>query len=135
MRIVRKVPDLVEYLTVPATGLLTDKHHGVLVAGVKLCTELCQSNDLALEHFRKVCVYAYLKDYAIFLYVCISWLFIDECFLLFRKSILFDMPRVFFANLENVMIILNLSICVPVCAACDDNGPGVEKPGGQWLCS
>ncbi|XP_024401001.1 AP-1 complex subunit gamma-2 [Physcomitrium patens] len=53
VRIVRKVPDLVEYLTVPATGLLTDKHHGVLVAGVKLCTELCQSNELALEHFRK----------------------------------------------------------------------------------
>jgi AP-1 complex subunit gamma-1 len=56
VRIVRKVPDLVEYLTVPATGLLTDKHHGVLVSGVKLCTELCQSNELALEHFRKVCV-------------------------------------------------------------------------------
>jgi AP-1 complex subunit gamma-1 len=53
VRIVRKVPDLVEYLTVPATGLLTDKHHGVLVAGVKLCTELCESNELALEHFRK----------------------------------------------------------------------------------
>lgn len=54
MRIVRKVPDLVEYMTLPATGLLTDKHHGVLIAGVKLCTELCQTNDLALEHFRKV---------------------------------------------------------------------------------
>lgn len=54
VRIVRKVPDLVEYMTVPATGLLTDKHHGVLVSGVKLCTELCQANELALEHFRKV---------------------------------------------------------------------------------
>lgn len=70
MRIVRKVPDLVEYLTVPATGLLTDKHHGVLVAGVKLCTELCQSNELALEHFRKVCVHAHLDDRAILPYVC-----------------------------------------------------------------
>jgi hypothetical protein len=56
VRIVRKVPDLVEYMTVPATGLLTDKHHGVLVSGVKLCTELCQANELALDHFRKVCV-------------------------------------------------------------------------------
>ncbi|KAG0558689.1 hypothetical protein KC19_10G046900 [Ceratodon purpureus] len=53
VRIVRKVPDLVEYLTIPASGLLTDKHHGVLVSGVKLCTELCQANELALEHFRK----------------------------------------------------------------------------------
>uniref|UniRef100_A0A7I4AYD3 AP-1 complex subunit gamma n=1 Tax=Physcomitrium patens TaxID=3218 RepID=A0A7I4AYD3_PHYPA len=53
VRIIRKVPDLVEYMTVPATGLLTDKHHGVLVAGVKLCTELCQANELALQHFRK----------------------------------------------------------------------------------
>ncbi|KAG0565630.1 hypothetical protein KC19_7G002600 [Ceratodon purpureus] len=53
VRIVRKVPDLVEYMTVPATGLLTDKHHGVLVSGVKLCTELCQANELALNHFRK----------------------------------------------------------------------------------
>ena len=55
MRIVRKVPDLVEYMTVLAIGLLIDKHHGVLVAGVKLCTKLCQANELALDHFRKVC--------------------------------------------------------------------------------
>ncbi|XP_024366847.1 AP-1 complex subunit gamma-2 isoform X2 [Physcomitrium patens] len=53
VRIVRKVPDLVENLMVPATGLLTDKHHGVLVAGVKLCTELCQTSEVAIEHFRK----------------------------------------------------------------------------------
>ncbi|CAM6128159.1 unnamed protein product [Calypogeia fissa] len=53
VRIVRKVPDLVEYFTLPAVGLLSDKHHGVLIAGVKLCTELCQASEVALEHFRK----------------------------------------------------------------------------------
>jgi len=51
---VRKVPDLVENMTGPATGLLTDKHHGVLISGVKLCMELCQANEFAIEHFRKV---------------------------------------------------------------------------------
>ncbi|BBN00790.1 AP-1 complex subunit gamma-1 [Marchantia polymorpha subsp. ruderalis] len=53
VRIVRKVPDLVEYFTNPAVGLLTDKHHGVLIAGVKLCTELCQGSEAALEQMRK----------------------------------------------------------------------------------
>jgi len=53
VRIVRKVPDLVENMTGPATGLLTDKHHGVLISGVKLCMELCQANEFAIEHFRK----------------------------------------------------------------------------------
>jgi len=41
---------------VPATALLTDKHHGVLISGVKLCTELCEGSEVALQHFRKVCM-------------------------------------------------------------------------------
>lgn len=53
VRIVRKVPDLVEYFTPSAAGLLSDKHHGVLLAGVRLVTELCLSNHAALEQFRK----------------------------------------------------------------------------------
>ncbi|KAL3677813.1 hypothetical protein R1sor_020769 [Riccia sorocarpa] len=53
VRIVRKVPDLVEYFTNPAVGLLTDKHHGVLIAAVKLCHELCQNSEAALEQMRK----------------------------------------------------------------------------------
>ena len=56
VRIVRKVPELSESFTGPASNLLMDKHHGVLIAGVKLCIELCQATDGALEHFRKVCV-------------------------------------------------------------------------------
>eukprot|EP00897_Mesotaenium_endlicherianum_P007089 jgi/Mesen1/6408/ME000329S05571 len=53
IRIIRKVPELVEYFTSPASGLLTDKHHGVLLGGVKLATELCNASPYALEHFRK----------------------------------------------------------------------------------
>jgi len=53
VRIVRKVPELSESFTGPASNLLMDKHHGVLIAGVKLCIELCQATDGALEHFRK----------------------------------------------------------------------------------
>ncbi len=55
MRIVRKVPDLIESFIDPAIRLLGDKHHGVLISGVKLCIELCQASDVALEQFRKVC--------------------------------------------------------------------------------
>nr|PNR43621.1 hypothetical protein PHYPA_016002 [Physcomitrium patens] len=53
VRIVRKVPDLIESYKGPALNLLMGKHHGVLVAGVKLCFELCQASAAALEHFRK----------------------------------------------------------------------------------
>ncbi len=56
LRIVRKVPELIDYVMVPATALLTDKHHGVLISGVKLCTELCEGSEVALQHFRKVCM-------------------------------------------------------------------------------
>ncbi|CAK9278951.1 unnamed protein product [Sphagnum jensenii] len=53
VRIVRKVPDLIESFIDPAIRLLGDKHHGVLISGVKLCIELCQASDVALEQFRK----------------------------------------------------------------------------------
>lgn len=54
MRIIRKVPDLVENFIGPATSLLTDKHHGVLITGVQLATELCIISPAALAHYRKV---------------------------------------------------------------------------------
>ncbi|XP_024542965.1 AP-1 complex subunit gamma-2 isoform X2 [Selaginella moellendorffii] len=53
VRIVRKVPDLIENFLNPCTSLLNDKHHGVLLGAVKLCTELCEGSVEALEHFRK----------------------------------------------------------------------------------
>lgn len=52
VRILRKVPDLADNFLKPATTLLSDKHHGALIAGVKLCMELCNANASALEHFR-----------------------------------------------------------------------------------
>ena len=54
VRIIRKVPELVENFIGPATSLLTDKHHGVLLTGVQLATELCAASPTALEHYRKV---------------------------------------------------------------------------------
>ncbi|KEH19950.1 AP-1 complex subunit gamma-2 [Medicago truncatula] len=55
IRIIKKVPDLAENFVNPATGLLREKHHGVLITGVQLCTELCKISSEALEHIRKKC--------------------------------------------------------------------------------
>ncbi|KAK7263626.1 hypothetical protein RJT34_31219 [Clitoria ternatea] len=40
-RIIKKVPNLAENFVNPATALLREKHHGVLITGVQLRTELC----------------------------------------------------------------------------------------------
>lgn len=53
MRIVRKVPELQENFLSRAKGLLSDRNHGVLLAGVTLITELCSHNIEALQTFRK----------------------------------------------------------------------------------
>ncbi|GBG64377.1 hypothetical protein CBR_g41578 [Chara braunii] len=53
IRILRKVPEMVEFLLGPATGLLSDRHHGVLIAGISLAIVLCNSSPVALEHYRK----------------------------------------------------------------------------------
>ncbi|XP_027362371.1 AP-1 complex subunit gamma-2-like [Abrus precatorius] len=55
IRIIKKVPDLAENFVNPATSLLREKHHGVLITGVQLCTDLCQISPEALEHIRKKC--------------------------------------------------------------------------------
>ncbi|CAI8608910.1 unnamed protein product [Vicia faba] len=55
LRIIKKVPDLAENFVNPATALLREKHHGVLITGVQLCTELCKVSSEALEHIRKKC--------------------------------------------------------------------------------
>lgn len=53
VRIIRKVPDFAESLLNPAATLLTDKHHGVLIAGIKLCIVLCQTSSMVLEQMKK----------------------------------------------------------------------------------
>ncbi|KAG6708299.1 hypothetical protein I3842_06G074100 [Carya illinoinensis] len=55
IRIIKKVPDLAENFINPAAALLKEKHHGVLITGVQLCTDLCKVSPEALEHFRKRC--------------------------------------------------------------------------------
>ncbi|KAG1364069.1 AP-1 complex subunit gamma-2 [Cocos nucifera] len=55
IRIIRKVPDLAENFMGPASSLLKEKHHGVLIAGVQLCTDLCKASTIALEYLRKNC--------------------------------------------------------------------------------
>lgn len=57
VRIIRKVPDLAENFMKPASALLSEKHHGVLIAGIQLCTELCKASTEALDFIRK-----YTKD-------------------------------------------------------------------------
>ncbi|KAM0887902.1 hypothetical protein ACQ4PT_028689 [Festuca glaucescens] len=56
VRIVRKVPDLAENFMGLAASLLKEKHHGVLISAVQLCTELCKASKDALEYLRKNCI-------------------------------------------------------------------------------
>ncbi|XP_068649729.1 AP-1 complex subunit gamma-2-like [Aristolochia californica] len=53
IRIIRKVPDLAENFMGPAAALLKEKHHGVLITGIQLCTELCKASAEALDYLRK----------------------------------------------------------------------------------
>ncbi|XP_071692165.1 AP-1 complex subunit gamma-2-like isoform X2 [Rutidosis leptorrhynchoides] len=61
IRIVKKVPDLAENFVNPVASLLKEKHHGVLLTAVQLCTELCNLNEEALEYFRKKCTEGLVK--------------------------------------------------------------------------
>ncbi|KAJ0254565.1 AP-1 complex subunit gamma-2 [Hirschfeldia incana] len=61
IRIIRKVPDLSDNFTNPAASLLKEKHHGVLITGVHLCTEICIVSSEALEYFRKKCTEGLVK--------------------------------------------------------------------------
>ncbi|CAK7333633.1 unnamed protein product [Dovyalis caffra] len=53
IRIIKKVPDLAENFINPAAALLKEKHHGVLITGIQLCTDLCKVSPEALEFYRK----------------------------------------------------------------------------------
>ncbi|CAA3000016.1 AP-1 complex subunit gamma-2-like [Olea europaea subsp. europaea] len=61
IRIVKKVPDLAENFINPAAALLKEKHHGVLLTGIQLCTDLCNISTEALEYFRKKCTDGLVK--------------------------------------------------------------------------
>ncbi|KAL7074537.1 hypothetical protein ACQ4LE_006347 [Meloidogyne hapla] len=53
-RIVRKVPDLIEMFISSTRSLLNEKHHGVLIAGITLVTEMCELSADVRIHFKKM---------------------------------------------------------------------------------
>lgn len=53
VRIVRKVPELMEVFIPTTRSLLNERNHGVLVCGVALVTEMCRVNPETLSHFRR----------------------------------------------------------------------------------
>lgn len=53
VRIVRKVPDLMEMFVPTTRQLLNEKNHGVLLTGVCLVTTMCQASPDSLQHFRR----------------------------------------------------------------------------------
>ncbi|KAK4263261.1 hypothetical protein QN277_028698 [Acacia crassicarpa] len=62
IRIIKKVPDLAENFINSAAALLREKHHGVLITGVQLCTELCKVSAEALEYFRMKCTESVVRS-------------------------------------------------------------------------
>ncbi|KAG6426400.1 hypothetical protein SASPL_110623 [Salvia splendens] len=61
IRIIKKVPDLAENFINAAAALLKEKHHGVLITGAQLCTDMCKVSTEAHEHFRKKCLDGVVK--------------------------------------------------------------------------
>ncbi|EST06595.1 Clathrin/coatomer adaptor, adaptin-like, N-terminal [Kalmanozyma brasiliensis GHG001] len=53
MRIVRKVPDLIDHFVDRTKQLLSDKNHGVLLCAVTLAIEICRQDDEALQEYRR----------------------------------------------------------------------------------
>ncbi|KAF6035373.1 AP1G1 [Bugula neritina] len=53
VKIVRKVPELMEMFIPCTRSLLNEKNHGVLLSAVALITEMCRLSPDTLNHFRK----------------------------------------------------------------------------------
>ncbi|ORY34120.1 putative gamma-adaptin [Naematelia encephala] len=53
LRIIRRVPDLMDHFTSKAKSLLQDRNHGVLLAGITLVTEMCELDESICNEFRK----------------------------------------------------------------------------------
>ncbi|UOH79186.1 hypothetical protein LQV05_000176 [Cryptococcus neoformans] len=53
LRIIRRVPDLLDHFTSKAKSLLQDRNHGVLLAGITLVTEMCAINEDVCAEFRR----------------------------------------------------------------------------------
>ncbi|WRT66260.1 uncharacterized protein IL334_003213 [Kwoniella shivajii] len=53
LRIIRRVPDLMDHFVSKAKSLLQDRNHGVLLAGITLITEMCEGDERVCDEFRK----------------------------------------------------------------------------------
>ncbi|WVR07142.1 hypothetical protein IAU60_004183 [Kwoniella sp. DSM 27419] len=53
LRVIRRVPDLMDHFVNKAKSLLQDRNHGVLLAGITLITEMCQMDENVCAEFRK----------------------------------------------------------------------------------
>jgi AP-1 complex subunit gamma-1 len=54
LRVIRRVPDLMDHFTNKAKSLLQDRNHGVLLTGITLVTEMCELDESICDEFRKV---------------------------------------------------------------------------------
>ncbi|DBA97265.1 TPA: hypothetical protein ACH3X1_015011 [Trebouxia sp. C0004] len=52
-RVLRKVPEAIETFADKAAGLLTDRHHGVLLSGTTLMLEICEIEPKTIEQYRR----------------------------------------------------------------------------------
>lgn len=52
-RVLRKVPEAIETFADKAAGLLTDRHHGVLLSGTTLMLEICEIEPNTIEQYRR----------------------------------------------------------------------------------
>eukprot|EP01117_Protostelium_nocturnum_P002092 TRINITY_DN12733_c0_g1_i1.p1 TRINITY_DN12733_c0_g1~~TRINITY_DN12733_c0_g1_i1.p1 ORF type:complete len:815 (-),score=305.97 TRINITY_DN12733_c0_g1_i1:72-2516(-) len=54
IRVLRKCPDLMENFVPRIRSLLSDRNHGVLLTGVTLMTELCETDSHNIEFFKRL---------------------------------------------------------------------------------
>jgi AP-1 complex subunit gamma-1 len=54
LRVIKRVPELVDHFITKCKNLLTDRNHGVLLASITLVTEMCQIDAGCLAEFRNV---------------------------------------------------------------------------------
>jgi AP-1 complex subunit gamma-1 len=54
IRVIRRVPELMDHFLEKAKSLLHDRNHGVLLAGVTLVNEMCEVDENVRGEFKKV---------------------------------------------------------------------------------